>query len=166
MMVLDTMTWGCVMWRREGHPAGAELVAGCEAFITGRYAEYFEERDQPVPAWVWMNLLGHGTHDELVSARGDLGSARGWARLNAAWRQARSYLAGEVLDAVDAGRGPLPQLQRRVLLPLESQLAVDLAPGRNPKWLVTAVLAALEEDRRRRRRRNGADPRHKRPLSS
>ena len=145
------------MWRREGYPAGAELVAGCEAFMTGRYADYLEEREQLVPAWVWMNLLAHGTHDQLVSARKDLGSPRGRGPLHAAWWQARAYLAGEVADAVDAGLGPLPQLQRRVLLPLESRLAADHAPGRNPKWLVTAVLAALEDDRRRRPRRNGAD---------
>lgn len=155
------------MWRREGYPAGAELVAGCEAFLTGRYAEYLESRQRSVSAWAWMNLLAHGTDAELISACRSLGTAEGWGRPDGAWREARSYLAGEVLDVVDEGSGPLCALQRRVLVPLEARLAADDSAGPNPGWLVTAVVDALDDVRRRQRRRqNGAEAPHDRPLST
>jgi len=59
------------------------------------------------------------------------------------WSQARSYLAGEVVDRAHRN-GPLGKVQVRVLVPLESDLAsrpkVDWwRPG---EW-VTAVLASL-----------------------
>jgi hypothetical protein len=152
------------MWRRARDAAGAELIAGCEAFITGRYADYLEDREQAVPRWVWLNLLAHGTAEQLASAQEDLGPDRCWCGFDAAWRAARAYLAGEVLDAVDAGQGPLGALQQRVLVPLESRFAAENARARRPAWLVTAVLDALEQDRGLRRHSNHADAPQRRPL--
>jgi hypothetical protein len=105
------------------------------------------ERATPVPGWVWLNLVAHGTRDDLVSARQPRRRA-GSMVLYSHWLAARSYVIGDVLDALDSGRGPLPVLQQRVLRPLESQLAAEPSAVRFPRDLVASVGGALEADER------------------
>jgi hypothetical protein len=67
---------------------------------------------------------------------------------NDVWRQARSYLAGEVLDAADE-TGSLCALQSEVLVPLELDL-VWWIPSRHAvsgQW-AARVLAALDDHQR------------------
>ena len=126
-------------------PAARELVADCDAFVAGRYAEYLLARKRPVPVWAWVNLFAHGSESDLREAM-LLGAAR--VPIGAQqWWSARAYLAGELLDQV-AARRPLRTLQRVVLAPLE----LELAAGREvqawrPAQLVHAVLAGLDERR-------------------
>jgi hypothetical protein len=131
----------------------AELVADCEAFLAGRYAERLAERASRVPGWAWLNLVAHGTGADLASARQNRRSA-GSMLPHWHWVAARAYLIGEVLDAVDAGRGSLPVLQQRVLRPLESQLGADPVGVRFPRDLVRRALLALEADEQARRGRS------------
>lgn len=133
------------MWHREHNgPFAQELVSDCEAFLAGRFAEHLEARGERVPEWAWSNLLAHGSDGRLVAAAlaqpvHPAGSG--------GWRQARSYLAGEVLETA-ARNGPLPQLQALVLVPLE--LASAERPdgaGFTPGQWVNTVLAALSDHR-------------------
>jgi hypothetical protein len=123
------------------------MVANCEAFLHGRYAERLMERADHVPPWAWLNLVAHGTYDDLVSAR-EPQRVAGSMVLYTHWVAARSYVIGEVFAAFDAGRRPLPRLQARVLRPLESQLAAEVSSVRFPRDLVGRVLQALEADQR------------------
>lgn len=130
------------------------VVAECEAVLSGRYAEHLEDRQRRVPGWAWLNLLAHGTAEDLQSANG-----RGGPAATQRWRDARAYLAGEVLGAVAPGGATLGNLQRDVLVPLELRLA---SPERTsvptPGELVSCLLAALDAYRRAQHHRSPDRP--------
>jgi hypothetical protein len=119
-----------------------EVVEALEALLGGSYAEYLERRYHRVPAWAWTNLLAHGTEEELRHAARS--RHRTFWDVNV-WRHARSYLAGEVLDAADQA-GSLCSVQTAVLVPLELEL-ISWVPAQRccaGEW-ATRVLAALED---------------------
>ena len=97
-------------WRRRD-PDDIALVEGSEAFLAGSYVELCESRGKAVPVWAWMNLLAHGTEDQLravtVQHHGGL------------WHRARRLVAIELVDLIAAGRVSLSEFQREVLVPLE-----------------------------------------------
>lgn len=128
------------MLRRDRNAGGQELVADCEAFLTGRYVEHLLEAEAHVPAWAWTNLLAHGTEEQLRGSCASVGLDASGAE---PWLLARRYLAGEVLDKANR-HGPLLKVQAQVLVPLESDLASrpNMGSSRPSDW-VTAVLAAL-----------------------
>lgn len=131
-----------MMWQRQD-PAAAVLIDECQAFLDGRFAELAGAGEGAVPVWAWLNLLAHGTEAELRAAARVLADEVGWA-------QARSFLAGEVIDVVDSGRATLTELQRDVLLPLELDV-VGVRTGRwTPGRLVRGVLALLPSTHARR----------------
>jgi len=136
----------CDVWRPEHNAGAVELVADCEAFLLGRYAEELSARGAPVPVWAWTNLLAHGSEEDLAASAASLGSAGA-----SPWRAARARLAGELLSAT----GPdcaLTELQGAVLAPLELSLAAREAVERWDRrtWLST-VRAALRAYRPSRR---------------
>jgi hypothetical protein len=145
------------MLRRDRDPDARELVAECDAFITGRYAEHLLARERAVPAWAWTNLLAHSSEADLHEMV-LLGAVRVpiAARL---WWSARSYLAGEVLARV-APRQPLSSVQCVVLAPLEAELAARREvqawrPARPMQWCwpgwssVLCLVGRRERDERR-----------------
>jgi hypothetical protein len=122
------------------------VVEDCEAFLAGRYVELCESRGEPVPVWAWLNLLAHGNEDDLRAAAGRRATA-------VRWRQAQTFLAGELVDLVDAARVPLAAFQRDVLVPLE--LDVISCPGASrwlPGQLVSGLLGVLPDKGRRQLR--------------
>jgi hypothetical protein len=131
---------------------GAELAKQSEAFLQGRLAETVEEQLMvPVPVWVWTNLLAHGAEEELVLERANTRASR--SPRHGDWRNARSYLAGQVLDLA-ATCGPLDELQRSVLVPLELELAAaDEAASWTPNRWVERVQATLWQHRQMQRHR-------------
>lgn len=98
--------------------AGGSVAYECAAFLRGTLAEYWEEREMPVPVWAWTNLLAHGT-EELIAESIGRPSRRRAAR---SWKLARSYLAYEVFDLVD-DEFTLPLMQSTILVPLELSLS-------------------------------------------
>lgn len=140
------------MWRRDqGHEAAA-LLDECDAFLAGQYAEQLGARGEAVPVWAWVNLLAHGTEEELRRALHPAGSEL-LGDSSRAWLEARSYLAGEVLDAVATGYSSLHELQSELLVPLELALAAhDRLAWWGPGQLVATVRMALQEHRSSRRR--------------
>lgn len=114
-------------------PEAMVLVAECEAFLDGRYAEMMEEAGVAAPPWSWMNLLAHGTEDEIRLAADDIRRAEGW-------RVAQAYVAGEMVDAIDSGRATLRHLQQNILVPLELDV---LGCSSSSKWTSGQLAAGL-----------------------
>ena len=134
-------------------PHAVVLVAECDAFLGGRSAEMIEAAGLAPPPWAWMNLLAHGTEEQLREAASEIHRTVGW-------RVPRAYVAGEMLQAIDQGRTTLRQLQWDVLVPLEldvlacpnaiawtpGQLAVGLLPlipAADRHWHATETTAAV-----------------------
>jgi hypothetical protein len=127
------------MWWRERSTSASGLVEECEAFIDGQAAELAGAWGMPVPVWGWMNLLAHGTEDEL---RDEATSHPGCDR----WRQARAFVAGELVDLIDAGRVSLAEFQRDVLMPLELDVMSCRASDQwSPGQWAAGLLGALPE---------------------
>lgn len=150
-----------VIWNTWERRAAAELVGDCEAFLAGSYAERAERQGREVPTWAWLNLLAHGTEDE-VRAECWL---RGPKHLDQAqrWREARSYLAAEVLSLSES-HGPLAEIQRRVLVPVEQELASRPRVVRDPRDLVGKAKRALDCHRRAARRPGGVGESRRRHI--
>jgi hypothetical protein len=121
------------MWRHQPEPRPIQLVDDCEAFLAGSYAEQLLHRDERVPVWAWANLLAHGTEEAIRAAARQPAPAPPWVR-------ARWFLAGEIVDMVDAGRCSLDELQCDVLVPLELDIAACPATREwDPGRFVTVV---------------------------
>lgn len=132
---------------RERRALGRELIADCESFLLGHYVDRLEARSEAVPVWAWTNLLAHGSEDAIRQAAS---SGRPGSGPSRRWRAAQSYLAAEVLKG--STNGSLAELQRRVLAPLEMQLATqhDVGSWSPQRWAATvgSTLNAHEALRR------------------
>ena len=118
-------------------PAETALVEECQAFLDGAYAEVANASEAPIPVWAWMNLLAHGTEVELRGAADALGEGD-------SWRQARAFLAGELLEVVGKGGVTLMHLQHEVLVPLELDVLDCRGSNRwTPAQLVRGLLGVL-----------------------
>jgi len=136
-------------WLPRRSVASEQLVDEVGAFVDGTLAELYEVRDGHVPVWAWTNLLAHGDHASLRDAHGTDYQAAGFEDR---WRAARSFLAGEVLSLAKQC-GSLHEAQRRVLGPIELQLATDVkVEWWEPTQWVSTVVAALDAERRVHRR--------------
>ena len=138
------------LWHRGQRQCNVELIGDCGAFLAGRLAERIEGRAARIPPWAWTNLLAHGSEQDLRQA-----PAPGRPHQDstaAKWCAARSYLAMEVLNL--AGEfGPLEEVQRQVLVPLEQRLASrPEVAGWGPGQWAESVEEALEKHRRACRR--------------
>jgi hypothetical protein len=121
------------------HPAvrGAALaiVDGCEAFLTGTYAELVADEPGDVPAWIVLNRVAHATADELRTlVAGDA--------LRPSWFDAEQRVAARVLDSAAGDDDEVRRIQRAALVPLELWLA---GPGRETQLGADAVLALAGE---------------------
>ena len=122
----------------------SDVVADCEAFLLGRYAELLEARSEPVPVWAWTNVLAHGTGEDVERAAA--GGRVGWSSTRR-WRVARTSAAGELLDRVGSGMS-LADMQREVLVPLELELVGCPADSAcTPDRWLEAVRSALHSYR-------------------
>lgn len=130
------------MWRPDRKALAAELIADCEAFLLGSFAERLSERGAPVPVWAWTNLLAHGSEDDLRVAAASLGAAG-----SGAWHSARARIAEELLETTGSGLS-VADLQAAVLAPLELSLAgrEEVERWDRRTWLAT-VRAALRSYR-------------------
>jgi hypothetical protein len=139
------------MWfSRLREPWCGQLVADCEAFLSGQLAERVEMQAVRVPVWAWTNLLAHGTEGDLRSECTTAHKRRN--TLADEWRDARAYLAGEVLQLSDH-QSSLSEMQHAVLVPLELDLASCVGTeGWGPCQWVASVEEALCRYRRTVRR--------------
>lgn len=139
-------------WLYDRPRAERVLVEESEAFLAGHLADRLAENGSAVPAWAWANVLAHGSEEDLRSVRE--------AKEEDQWGEVRSCLAGEVLDLASA-YGPLSEVQRAALVPLELELAsIGELRRFEPIQFRTVVEAALRKYGQLRRR---AAPRDNRP---
>jgi hypothetical protein len=128
---------------RLGHD---EDLGDCEAFLLGQLAEFREAHRQYVASWEWTNLLAHGSEDDLrvELATADHRRDPSEDTANGKWRAARRYVVSKLMITVDSHH-PLNDIQRRVLIPLELDLAAsaDAARWRPHQWIV-AVESELD----------------------
>ena len=125
--------------RRSAAASDHETADDCAAFLSGHLAERLLERGTATPVWVWVNLLAHGTYEELL--------CEGAATRVTDWQRSRAYLAAEVV-AVARDPGPLLTLQESVLRPLELGLAASSdVSSWDPSQLASHVNAALAAHR-------------------
>jgi hypothetical protein len=130
--------------RKREQSGGSILATECGAFLDGTLAEYWDQRGVVVPVWSWMNLLAHGSEELICESVARPSRPR---RPGRSWWVARSYLAYEVLDRVDAP-GALSDLQRDVLIPLELEMAArPETVGWTPRHWVDTVDRALRDQR-------------------
>lgn len=129
--------------RRERRILAAALVEECQAFLAGSYADHLDEKGLPIPTWAWTNLLAHGSELDLHRQEGPPNSQGSPACFQ--WRAARSYLAREILDHTKECTVDLTELQRKVLIPLELELArsSETSARSDPHAWVVAVRTAL-----------------------
>ena len=104
--------------------AAERLASETEAFVLGHLAECSLALGGDVPIWAWTNLLAHGSTEDLRAEAGACGQTGGGDAGH--WREARSYLAGEVLHSAELCSS-LDIVQRTVLVPLELSLAASPA---------------------------------------
>lgn len=123
---------------RRKRPSTSNVADDCEAYLHGGYAERRRLRGEPVPVWAWVNLLAHGTADELAEAARDGGVGP--------WSQARAFVAGELVDRAGIDGRSLEEFQSEVLVPLELRVLARPASARwQPDQLVAELLEALPE---------------------
>ncbi len=133
--------WGWSLWHRADASLTAAFVAECEAFLLGHYAEEATLRSGRAPDWAWMNLLVHGGMEEL---KYEFENGRSSTD---EWRDARSFLAGRLLE-IAADCGPLEEIQRKVLAPIELSLISNARVRLRSRWWMGTVLSALDRHRR------------------
>jgi hypothetical protein len=134
------------MWTTRSRAWERALVTECEAFLSGRSAQYLDSQNRLIPVWAWLNLLAHGSERDIaVLAAGEWESPRR-ASATSVWRQAFAFLAQELLNQATRQGRPLAEIQRSTLVPIELELAGPRAPTfLKPAGLVTSVLRALTE---------------------
>jgi hypothetical protein len=131
-------------WLHDRPRAGRVLVEESEAFLAGHLADRLAESGSDVPSWAWSNLLAHGSEEDLRLARGEATTGQ--------WGEVRSHLAAEVLE-VAACYGPLAEVQKAAMVPLELDLAAEGQLERiGPMQFRTLVETALRRYAQLRRR--------------
>ena len=130
------------MWSCRYRPWERELVAECEAYLAGHYAQYLREAKRLIPTWAWLNVLAHGSEDDVAALAAGEPCRRGSTDAPV-WQQAVAFLAQEVLNQVAARGRPLADLQRSTLVPLEFELAER--PALSPATFVASVLGVLAQ---------------------
>ena len=135
-------------WRRRrvvAHPPLAEssrLVEQCSAFLSGSLARERALHGEAPHAWEWVNLLAHGSEEQLRDLAGRSGGGAGDFG-DPEWHMAVGFLAATVLDQTEHGNLSLASLQRSALVPLELEMARSPDFGEKPEVAVRAVLAAI-----------------------
>ena len=130
-------TTRCRRWERG-------LVAECEAFLSGHYAQNPGDNDWCAPGWARLNVLAHGSDADVATLAANGGQP--WD--NSAWPQALAFLAQELLSEATRQGRPLPDLQRSTLVPLELDLLEPSEPSCVELFqFVTSVLSAREQHR-------------------
>lgn len=133
------------MWTTRSRPWERELVAECEAFLSGHYAQCLANENHPIPTWAWLNALAHGSEDDITAlAVGE--PTRLGSQGTSVWHQALAFLAQELMSKATRRGCSLADLQRSTLVPIELELASRQAQASvdAPKF-VSRVLSALAE---------------------
>ncbi len=129
------------MWTCGRRAEERALVVECEAFFSGHYAQYLDGKNFRVPAWARLNVLAHGSPDDIATlATGDSPHSSSGSSI---WHQALAFLAQELMSRTSQ-EGSLAELQRSTPVPLELNLVGQRAPPVPPATFVSTVLGVLD----------------------
>jgi hypothetical protein len=140
-------SWSWGRRRKEPHTEPKEVPcprSDYECFLAGDYVRFLEQHDRPVPGWAWLNVLAHGTDEQITELASRPLKPQPGVEPPGSLGDAVAYLAGVILAAARTRAHTLAYLQRSALIPLELTLASD--PERQsltPADLVAAVTQAL-----------------------
>jgi hypothetical protein len=101
------------------------LISDAEAFLSGDYENHVRRHDRRVPGWARLNRFAHGDLRIVRRARRPFAATKSAAFADwpeEAWRSAQRIVASELLALVGDSPGLLLQLQRSVLVPLETRV--------------------------------------------
>lgn len=121
----------------------------CAAYLAGHYVAHVEQGGLPVPipTWAWLNVVAHGSRADVESAVCDPDQLL--HRVFFGWRECRSVIAAELLDATHGDDRLLQRMQVDVLEPVEARLfrSGDHSPVATAQHVLEAMrsyVAALE----------------------
>ncbi|HTZ08395.1 MAG TPA: hypothetical protein VMB72_04940 [Acidimicrobiales bacterium] len=142
------------MWRghrrrqedTEASSAERLVVEECSAFLAGRYADLVDGAGRPLPAWVWLNALAHGSHHELAALAAQPPHWQADSGHDATWQRAVSFLAHEIRCVARQEGIEVGQLQARVLVPLELAMMKESVRSVAPSTFVGAVMEVLHRE--------------------
>jgi hypothetical protein len=100
------------------------LVASVESFLAGTYENHLRANNKTVPVWARFNCLAHGDLGAIseMAKHADPFDLLTLAWDADAWMAARSTLALDLVRLVQGRAALLAQVQRRLLIPIESVL--------------------------------------------
>jgi hypothetical protein len=103
------------------------LVTSVESFLAVTYENYLLANNQIVPVWARINCLAHGDLGAIseMAKDADPFDILRLAWDPEAWMAARSTLALDLVRLVQGRAAVLVQVQRRLLIPIESVLMED-----------------------------------------
>jgi hypothetical protein len=119
------------------------LVRECGAFLVGSLALESSKTGQSPRHWEWLNLLAHGSEEQVTALANDDLATEPRTVQDTKWFAALSFLAAQMLDVIAAGGATLAEVQRSVLVPLE----LELASNHSNELLVPAALVRRVLDR-------------------
>jgi hypothetical protein len=133
--------WAMVRYKERGSIEERELADECEVFLSGHYPQYLNESGRSVPEWAWVNILAHGSEEDIRAF------ATGAPRVcDATWHHALAFLAQEVVSEAARRGADIADLQRTTLVPLELELAASSSQSEMRRArVVGSVLSALAE---------------------
>jgi hypothetical protein len=118
-------------------------VQECEVYLSGRYADHLQARNENVPNWAWINVIAQADPEFLRSLVAENARYAGGMRAST-WWQAIAFLAEEILSQRNDD-SDLDELRRSVLVPLELRWLASERPPERPGELVRSVLSALDD---------------------
>lgn len=122
-------------------PVGPPSIGDeCDAYVTGRYAEYAVGHGWAVPMWAWINALAHA--DEATVRRVGAEGLPSVAVDDPEWQVGMRRLARATLSEARRRWG-LRYVQAAVLRPLESVLVDDHRYDKLAAPDFTALVLAL-----------------------
>ena len=119
---------------------GTVLARECEDFLSGSLAKDLILARGNVPDWAWLSVLAHASESELRNWAED-DYSQGLLSTYDTWRFAESSTACAVLSASETWCCSVEEIQRRLLVPLELQLAT--VDNMSPDFFKGKVYEAL-----------------------
>lgn len=105
----------------------------CEAFLAGRFVPHRWPEGSATPVWAWLNEAAHGEAEHIAAV-----AAEDLTEETPVPERTRVLLARALVAAGPAAA--LPELQQRILVPLELELVGSIM---TPRRLVELVGRAL-----------------------
>jgi hypothetical protein len=128
--------------RRRHGIAESSIVADCERFLTGQLLGSLSALDRPVPQWVWINTLAHGSEADLERLAGRSAPLQTAPSEGDVWRRSSAFLAARLLERSRQVAVPVHELQRAVILPIELRA---LRERLGPSTVFRLVIAGLTD---------------------